>query len=60
MRIPPSSTTGSTNTPKCALVVSDGNKKAIDKLLGASEKELGIIKDYPPTASMVWKDALKQ
>jgi NitT/TauT family transport system substrate-binding protein len=41
------------------MVVSDDDVKAIDKLWELS-KELGIIKDYPPAASMVWKDALKQ
>ena len=41
------------------MVVSDDDVKAIDKLWELS-KELGIIKEYPPAASMVWKDALKQ
>ncbi len=41
------------------MVVSDSDVKAIDKLWELS-KELTIIKEYPPAASMIWKDALRQ
>ncbi len=41
------------------MVVSDDDVKAIDKR-ELSAKELGIIGEYPPAASVVWKDALRQ
>lgn len=41
------------------MVVSDNDVKAIQKLWELS-KELGIIKEYPPAESMVWKDALRK
>ena len=41
------------------MAVSDDDVKAIQRLWELS-KELGIIKDYPSAASMVWKDAIRQ
>jgi ABC-type nitrate/sulfonate/bicarbonate transport system substrate-binding protein len=41
------------------MVVSDDDVKAIQRLWELS-KELGIIKEYPPAESMIWKDALRQ
>jgi hypothetical protein len=33
--------------------------KAIQRLWELS-KELGIIKEYPPAESMIWKDAIRE
>ncbi len=41
------------------MVVSADDVKAIQRLWELS-KELGIIKEYPPAESMIWKDALRQ
>jgi NitT/TauT family transport system substrate-binding protein len=41
------------------MVVSADDVKAIQRLWELS-KELGIIKEYPPAESMVWKDALRE
>ena len=41
------------------MVVSADDVKAIQRLWELS-KELGIIKEYPPAESMIWKDAIRQ
>jgi NitT/TauT family transport system substrate-binding protein len=41
------------------MVVSADDVKAIQRLWELS-KELGIIKEYPPAESMIWKDAIRE
>ena len=41
------------------MVVSADDAKAIQRLWELA-KELGIIKEYPPAESMIWKDAIRQ
>ncbi len=41
------------------MVVSAEDVKAIQRLWELS-KELGIIKEYPPAESMIWKDAIRE
>ena len=41
------------------VLLSDQDVKAID-ILWSKSKELGILKDYPPVESTIWKDALRE